>query len=86
MLLLIALHNVGWSQLGAAGTLAGVAARAPLPQEIPALVERHAQLLQPLPIGVRGVAGTLSLPEPVLFLDHPVDRTMNLRILHNDLL
>src|SRR5207237_1905851 len=50
--LLVALDDLGRSELGSLGVLAGVAARAPLPQEIPALVERYPQLLQPQPVGV----------------------------------
>ena len=81
-LLLVALDDLGRPELGALGALAGLSARAPLPQEIPALVERHAQRLQPLPVGVRRFPCRFSLPELVLLGDHPVDRTVDLGVLH----
>ena len=81
-LLLVTLDDLGRPELGALGALAGLSARAPLPQEIPALVERHAQRLQPLPVGVRRLPCRFSLPELVLLGDHPVDRTVDLGVLH----
>jgi hypothetical protein len=79
-LLLVALDDPGWSDLGALGVLAGVAAGAALPKEIPALVQRHTQRLQPLSIGVACLASSLALPELVLLGDHPVNRVVNLRV------
>jgi len=84
--LLVALDDLGRSELGSLGVLAGVAARAPLPQEIPALVERYAQLLQPQPVGVGCLTRRFSLPELMFLVDHPVDRTVNLWVFHERLL
>ena len=85
-LLLVALDDLGRSELGAAGVLAGLAAGTPLPQEIPALIERYAQRLQSLPIGVCRLTCRFSLPELVLLVDHPVDLTVNLWVFHESLL
>src|SRR6266576_5142803 len=81
-LLLVTLDDLGRPELRALGALAGLSARAPLPQEIPALVERHAQRLQPLPVGVGRLPCRFSLPELVLLGDHPVDRTVDLGVWH----
>jgi len=42
----------------------------PLSQEIPALVERYAELREPPPIGVRRRTSHLSLPELMRLFDH----------------
>jgi hypothetical protein len=83
-LLLVPFDDLGGSQLRAVGAPAGIPAGAPLPQQIPALVERHAQGLQPLAIGIRRLPCRLSLPELMLLVDHLVDRAVNLWIFHRE--
>ena len=51
-LLLVVLNHVGGPGLGLVRVEAGAAPRAPLAQQVPALVERDLQLLQPLAVAV----------------------------------
>src|SRR4051812_40361693 len=72
-LLLVALHDLGRPRLRRVRILAGVATRAPLPEQVPALVERHADLLEAPPLALADGAGRLALPELVLLGDELLD-------------
>src|SRR4029453_15924562 len=65
-----------------ARTPAGPAQRAALAQQIPALVERDLQLVEPAAVGVGGGAGRLPLPELVLLGDELLDPSVHLGIVH----
>ena len=68
-LLLVPLDDLCRPDLGSLRVLAGVTPGAALPEEVPALVERHPQRLQPLPIRIAGVAGCFALPGLVFLVD-----------------
>src|SRR5205085_697700 len=85
-LLLVALDNLGRPDVGRIRVQVRVAQRAALAQQVPALVERHLQLLQAMPVGRVRVPGRLALPELVLLRDEILDPGMNAIVLHLDLL
>jgi hypothetical protein len=57
------LDDVGLSHARSLWVATCLAQRAPLPEQIPALVERHLQRLEPLPIRVGRLTGRLTIPE-----------------------
>src|SRR6266508_4297335 len=85
-LLLVALHHLRPSDVGCVRVATGVAERAALAQQIPALVERDLHCLQALSVFLGRVARRLSLPQRVLLGHELLDRSVDLRILHQALL
>src|SRR5712691_4028484 len=83
LLLLVALDHLGPSDIGPFRFAIGVAQCASLPQQVPALVERDLQLLQPLAVAFAGIAGRLSRPELVFLGDELFDLAVNLGIVHD---
>jgi hypothetical protein len=81
-LLLVALDDFGAARGGRVGVLTGVATRAALAEQIPALVEVDPQLIEPPAVGVACRPGGLSLPELVLLGHVLLDRPVNLCVVH----
>ena len=51
-------------------------------QQIPTLIEGHADLAQPLPVGVGGLLTALLLEDPVLFVGELADPSEHVRVVH----
>jgi hypothetical protein len=85
-LLLVGLDDGGVSRCRSVVVEPGLTQRAPLPQEVPALVERHLELLEASTIGVVGRPGSLARPELVLLLDECLDGPVYLLIVHASML
>jgi hypothetical protein len=64
--LLIALHDLRWSDVGRIRIATRSTQRASLSQQVPRLVERGLELFQPTPVVIGRIPGRLSLPERVL--------------------
>src|SRR4051794_6302666 len=76
-LLLVVLDRLGAPRLGLVGVKADLTPRPALAQEIPAAVERHADLVQPHPVARLEVAAALLLVQVVLLGDELVDPAQN---------
>jgi hypothetical protein len=85
-LLLVGLDDGDVSRRGGVGVETCLTQRAPLPQEIPALVERHLELLEASAIGVVRRPSSLALPKPMLLLDECFDGPVYLLIVHGSML
>ena len=81
-LLLVGLDDGDVSRRGSVGVETCLTQRAPLPQEIPALVERHLEFLEASAIGVVRRSSSLALPKPVLLLDECFDGPVYLLVVH----
>src|SRR5262245_58278129 len=81
-LLLVALDDLGVADMGRFGVLSGLSQRAPLPEQVPALVEADLELLQPVVL-VR-VQPTLAdaVVELVLLGDELLDLLVDLCVVH----
>src|SRR5690242_15892059 len=73
-LLLVALDDFLGAHLGGVGIAPELLERAPLPQQVPALVERDLHLGEPAPFGLARLTAGFGLPEAVLLLHEFVDR------------
>src|SRR5207302_2200088 len=85
-LLLVPLDDLRRTSRRCIGILARFTQRAPLAQQIPALVEGHLDGVEPPPVVVSRGACRLPLPELVLFGDELLDRRVNLSVIHMELL
>ena len=83
-LLLVPLDGLLGPDVGNVGVCAELAQRPPLPEKVPALVERHLDLLEPPPIGFGHLPVTLTVPELVLLGDELFDGVVYLRVVHPD--
>src|SRR6187551_801031 len=82
-LLLVALDRLRVANLRCVRILAGVAQRTPLPEQVPALVEAHLDLLEPVVL-VRAEPALADLRvELVLLVDEPLDPVVNLFVCHH---
>src|SRR5205085_1981266 len=81
-LLLVVLDGALATDLGGVGVEAGVAASAPLAQQVPALVERDLDLLEPGMLVVAQPDAGLALLELVLLGDECVDPLDDLGVVH----
>jgi hypothetical protein len=77
-LLLIALDDLGLSNVSRIRVTTGLTQRASLPQQVPGLVERHLELLQALPVGVGRAPCRLSFPKFVLLGNELLDGSVDL--------
>src|SRR6266508_933819 len=82
----VSLHGPGVADARVIGIEAGRAPRPALMQEVPALIQRDAELAQALALGVGELASPLPLPELVLLLRELVDPTDHLPVIHLGLL
>ena len=78
----VALDRVGVSHRGFARVLAGVASRAALTQEVPALIEGDLDLPQSFVLGVAEAARPVRLLKPMLFIDQLVDVAEHFLVAH----
>ena len=81
-LLLVPLDRLLGPDVGDVGVCAELAQRPPLPEKVPALVERHLDLLEPSPVGFGHLPFTLPVPELVLLGDELLDGVVYLRVVH----
>src|SRR5579872_966331 len=81
-LLPVVLDDVLVADLRPVGIAAHAAQRSALVQQIPALVERDLDLLEPALVLVEVAARLLVLPEAVLLGDELFDRLVNLAVVH----
>src|SRR6478672_12357366 len=82
-LLLVVLDRLGAPRLGLVGVHAELTPRPALAQQVPAAVERHADLVQPHPVARLEVAAALLLVQAVLLGDELVDPAQNVAVLHD---
>src|SRR5581483_2734678 len=82
-LLLVSLDDLRRPGAGGARVETRLAQRAALAQQVPALVERDLQGLQPSPFVVGRGPARLSLPELMLLGDELLDRPLDLPIVHH---
>ena len=80
MLLLIPLHDLGWSNVGHIRVTTSFPQRTSLPQQVPGLVERDLELLQAVPVVIGRVPRSLSFPELVLLCNELLDGSVDLLI------
>src|SRR5262245_24871299 len=71
------------AQLRALGILAELAPRAALAQQVPALVERHLDALQPLAVRIGRLASCLALEERVLLARQLIDPIGYVPVVHD---
>ena len=84
-LLLVAFDDVRVADAGGLGVEARLAQRAPLAQQVPALVSNLQKSSRRRSLGRRGAFG-LALPEPVLLGDELLDPVVYLIVVHSFLL
>ena len=81
-LLLVVLYHLARAHVGGAGILAGVSARPPLPQKIPALIEPNFDLADSIPIGIGQARGGMFALQLVFLGYKVVDLIDDLVVLH----
>src|SRR5690348_4397916 len=82
-LLLVALDGLRAAHLRCVRFLPGLAERTALPEQVPALVEAHLDLLEPVVL-VRAEPALADLRvELVLLVDEPLDPVVNLFVCHH---
>jgi hypothetical protein len=82
----VALHGSRVADRGLVGVLTGGAARPALVEEIPALVEGHTEVLEPLLLFGGDLSAAFAFPELVLLVRDLVDPLDHLFVVHRALL
>src|SRR4051794_19922564 len=80
--LLVVLDGLRRPDAGRVVVVARLAQGAPLPEQVPALVERDLECLQPLTVGVARGSVRLAPPEVVLLLDELLDGAVDPCVVH----
>ncbi len=82
-LLLVALDDVRRAQIGVVGVTSRIPKRAALAEQVPGLIERDFERIEPLTVFVgRGACG-LALPELMLLSNELVDAVVDLPVVHS---
>jgi hypothetical protein len=81
-LLLVTFDDVLSAHVGRLGIAAGLAKRTALAEEVPALIERDLERLEPPTVVVGRRPGRLALPEVVLLLDELLDVVVDRSVCH----